>query len=645
MVSRLWALKGGFKLSSYTGLKVGLELHCQLKTAHKLFCQCPAKLSLKDPEKRLLRRLRPTQSELGEVDPAALFEFQRGRIICYEAERESTCLVEADEEPPHALNGEALETALIISLMMEAKPVDEVHVMRKVVIDGSNTTGFQRTAAIALNGKLNIAGKEIPILHVSLEEDAARKTGESGLTVNYRIDRLGIPLVEVATGPVIFSPEEAEKVAYGIGRVLKATGRVQRGLGTLRQDLNVSVKSGALIEIKGVQRLDLISKVVSLEFQRQQALLAIAGELKKRGVKPEELGEPVNVTEVFKDTKCKVIRNALREGGVVLAVKLPGFHGLLGRELIPGVRLGTEMSWRAMFYGGVGGIFHTDELPGYGVSEDETRLLSKVLSLNELDAAVLVADQPLKARDALHAVLERAREALNGVPEETRAAQEDGTTRYMRPRPGSARMYPETDIPPIVIAEEEIQALKAILPEKPEKVTARLMEKYGLNRKLSEQLLDSDYMPLFEEVASKTHVAPSYVATILTETLKALERRGVPVNRLTDEQILEVFQLVDRGVTAKESVEPILEWLATHPTSNPAEAVNSLNLQMVESAELEKQVEQVLRENVNLLKKLGKASTGKLLGLMMRNLRGRVSPQQLLPIIEAKVKDYLKNQE
>lgn len=622
---------------------MGLELHCQLKTSHKLFCNCPAKLSLKEPEKRLLRRLRPTQSELGEVDPAALFEFQRGRIICYEAERESTCLVEADEEPPHQLNREALETALMISLMLEAKPVDEVHVMRKVVIDGSNTTGFQRTAAIALNGKLNMGEKEIPILHVSLEEDAARKTGESGLTVNYRIDRLGIPLVEVATGPVIFSPEEAEKVAYEIGRVLKATGRVQRGLGTIRQDLNVSVEGGALIEIKGVQRLDLISKVVSLEYRRQRALLAIAEELEKRGVKARELGRPVNVTEVFKETRCKVFRKALQEGGVVLAVRLPGFRGLLGRELIPGVRLGTEMSWRAMFYGGVGGVFHTDELPGYGISEDETRLLREFLSLNELDAAVLVADQPRKALDALHAVVERAREALNGVPEETRAAQEDGTTRYMRPRPGSARMYPETDIPPIVIEEEVVQSLKAALPEKPEKVIVRLMEKYGLNRKLSEQLFDSDYMPLFEEVASKTHVASSYVATVLTETVKSLERQGVPVNQLADERILEVFQLVDRGVTAKESVEPILAWLAAHPASNPMDAVNALNLKMIEAEELEKQVDQVLRENVDLLEKLGNASAGKLLGLLMRSLRGRVSPQQLLPIIEAKVKDYLKS--
>ncbi|MEM2961480.1 MAG: Glu-tRNA(Gln) amidotransferase GatDE subunit E, partial [Candidatus Bathyarchaeia archaeon] len=148
--------------------KVGLEIHCQLDTQRKLFCSCPTQLSKGEPAKRFLRRLRPTQSELGEVDPAALFEFQKGRTIMYEADPESSCLVEADEEPPHPINGEAVDAALEIALLLKARPVDEIHVMRKVVIDGSNTTGFQRTAAIAIGGELELAGRRIPIEHVSL---------------------------------------------------------------------------------------------------------------------------------------------------------------------------------------------------------------------------------------------------------------------------------------------------------------------------------------------------------------------------------------------------------------------------------------------------------------------------------------------
>ena len=190
------------------GLKVGLEIHQQLGTSAKLFCSCKPELFKEEPEIVFLRRLRPTQSELGQVDPAAYFEFQKGVKVLYEANRETSCLVEMDEEPPHPLNMEAVETVLMAALMMNAEPVDEVHVMRKTVIDGSNTTGFQRTCVIALDGWIKVGEKVVPIQHASLEEDAARKTGdeEGGKVIRYRIDRLGIPLIEVATGPVINSP-------------------------------------------------------------------------------------------------------------------------------------------------------------------------------------------------------------------------------------------------------------------------------------------------------------------------------------------------------------------------------------------------------------------------------------------------------
>src|SRR4030067_2074762 len=125
------------------GLKVCLEIHQQLNVNSKLFCSCPPKLFKEEPEMVFLRRLRPTQSELGQIDPAAYFEFQKGVRVVYEANRESVCLVEMDEEPPHPLNMEAVEVVLTAALMMNAKPIDEVHVMRTTVIDGSNTTGFQ----------------------------------------------------------------------------------------------------------------------------------------------------------------------------------------------------------------------------------------------------------------------------------------------------------------------------------------------------------------------------------------------------------------------------------------------------------------------------------------------------------------------
>ena len=275
-------------------LKVGLELHQQLDTRYKLFCGCPTRLRDEEPDVKFLRRLRPTQSELGQVDEAALFEFKRGRSYLYEAYDDTVCLVEMDEEPPHEVNPEALDVALEAALLLRATPVDQVCVMRKVVIDGSNTTGFQRTMLVAVGGPEAIVEDEegpVKIETICLEEDAARKMGEHGEVVEYRLDRLGIPLIEVATAPMIKSPDQARRVALKIGRLLRATGKVKRGLGTIRQDLNVSIKGGAKIEIKGVQDLDLLPKIVELEVLRQLNLIKIAEELKKRGVEPSDIVE------------------------------------------------------------------------------------------------------------------------------------------------------------------------------------------------------------------------------------------------------------------------------------------------------------------------------------------------------------------
>jgi len=623
------------------GLKVGLEIHQQLATAAKLFCSCPPQLFKETPEIVFLRRLRPTQSELGQVDPAAYFEFQKGVRIRYEANRETSCLVEMDEEPPHPLNMEAVETVLMTALMMNAEPVDEVHVMRKTVIDGSNTTGFQRTCVIALDGWIKVGEKLVPIQHASLEEDAARKTGdeEGGKVIRYRIDRLGIPLIEVATAPAINSPSEAQEVAFAIGRILRDTGRVMRGLGTIRQDLNVSIPNGALVEIKGVQELELISKVVEYEVQRQLNLLGISDELKKKKMEAACLSADfVDVTDVFKQTKCKVIQKALDKHHRVKAVKLPKFNGLLKRELVPGFRLGTELADRARFWGRVGGIFHTDELPAYGVTAEEVAALRKAVSAAEEDAVVFVADVPENVADALKAVVERAQEAMSGVPAETRAANADGTTRYMRPRPGAARMYPETDIPPSLITSAFVDKVRLSLPEPAEKKLKRLMRECSLNGKLAKQIVDSEYSVLFEVIVKESGVSATTVAVFLTETLKALKRDGVQVEQVSEGQIREVFRLIGSGELAKEAVADVCTWLSKHEGKSLQDAVDGLGLKMFAEAELAVLVDRAVAANRQAVDKLGKNAFGMLMGMVMKEVRGKADPELVGKLLKERLK-------
>jgi glutamyl-tRNA(Gln) amidotransferase subunit E len=625
------------------GLKVGLEVHQQLDTSTKLFCNCKPELFKEEPEITFLRRLRPTQSELGQIDPAAYFEFQKGMKILYEANAATSCLVEMDEEPPHPLNIEAVEIAITAALMIKAKPVNEIHVMRKTVIDGSNTTGFQRTCVIALNGTLTVGEKTIPIEHISLEEDAARKMGEEqNNTLCYRIDRLGIPLIEIATAPAINSPKEAQEVALTIGKILRATGKVRRGLGTIRQDINISIPNGALIEIKGLQELELLSLVVENEVKRQLNLIKISQELKKAGVEGEEIKQEfLDVTEVFKQTKCKVIRKALDKNQKVLAVKLPKFKGFLKKELTPNLRLGTEMADRARFWGRVGGIFHTDELPAYGITAEETEELKKFAKAEEQDAIVFIADTPENAEDSLKAVIERAREAIKGVPEETRAPNPDGTTRYMRPRPGAARMYPETDIPLTCITEDDIKKISSRLPELPEQKLERLVTECKLNQKLAKQIIDSENSELFETIVKESSVSPTMVAAFLTETLRALKRDGVEVEKVSENQIREIFKNISAGKLTKEALSDVVVWLSQHGDKSVEEAISNLGLKIVSDSELKTFIEKIIADNEKLIKERGEESFGILMGIVMKNMRGKTDAALVNRILKEKLREFL----
>lgn len=621
------------------GLKVGLEIHQQLKTSTKLFCSCPPELFKDIPTIVFLRRLRPTQSELGQIDPSAFFEFNKGMKVLYEANRKTACLVEMDEEPPHPLSIEAVEVVLMASLMMNAKPVDEVHVMRKTVIDGSNTTGFQRTSIIALDGWINVNEKIIPIQAASLEEDAARKiaTEADGKIIRYRIDRLGIPLIEVTTGPVIYSPQEAQEVALAIGRILRDTGKVMRGLGTIRQDLNVSIPNGALIEIKGVQALDLISTVVEYEVQRQLGLITIKEELLAKGIKDTDITEDIiDVTDLFKETKSKVIRKALDKKQSVKAILLPGFAGMLKRELMPNFRVGTEMSDRAKFWGRVGGIFHTDEMPNYGITMDEVNGLIKSMKATESDAIIFVADTSENTTDALKAVIARAHEMLTGVPSETRTAKDDGTTRYMRPRPGAARMYPETDIPSTLITKDFVEKIQANLPESAESKQLRISKQYDLNEKLAKQIVESEYNTLFDSITNESKVSATTVAVFLTENLKALKRDNVPIENVSDEKIKEIFKLIGSGELAKESLSDVFTWLSKNDNKNIQDAIAALGLKMLTQDELISIIDNIITKNTDTLKQSNN-KFGSIMGLVMKEVRGKASPEVVNKLVRQQI--------
>jgi glutamyl-tRNA(Gln) amidotransferase subunit E len=630
---------------SELGLMVGLELHQQLDTSRKLFCHCPTIIREEEPDGSFIRRLRPTQSEMGEVDPAALFEFQRKKQFCYEYYNTSTCLVEADEEPPHGLCDEAVDTCLIMANYLNSKPVDEIHPMRKIVIDGSNTTGFQRTTIVATGGHVQFGKKKIGIQTICLEEDAARKIGENddeNMRI-YRLDRLGIPLIEIATAPDIRTPNEAQEIALALGLLLRSTGQVKRGLGTIRQDVNVSVKGGAVIEIKGFQQLDMMATLVELEAKRQQSLLKIQSQLKSRGIEESTISdEIIDVTDGFANCESKVVKNAIKSSGKVLAIRLPGFSGLVGMEIQPERRFGTELSDYAKFWGNVGGIFHTDELPKYGITENDVTYLRKAVNAGSDDAVIMVAAPEMNGKDALSAVLSRARQALEGVPAETRTPLPNGTSKYARPRPGAERMYPETDVRPVQITPKHLRKIKRNMPETLENKAKRFEKDLELSPDLAQQVSRSINVTLFEKMVAETNVSPTLIAVTLENTLVNLHRDDVNTDILTDHHFLQVFKSVEAGKTSAEAIPNLLTYLTKNPKSSVSDALAKMGLGKVDAEEIRGVIEEIVNSRQDFIKEQGERAVGGLMGVVMKQLRGKADGKLVRSILLEEIKRVLE---
>jgi len=629
------------------GLIAGLEIHQQLNTKEKLFCGCPTTLrDVEDSNFEFFRYLRPTRSEMGEVDRAAAEEAMLTKQFIYKA-YDTTCLVENDEEPPRELNPEALNLTLQIAKLINMDPFDEVFTMRKIVIDGSNTSGFQRTALVSTDGYIETTQGKVGVGVLCLEEDAAQRVENKVDSVIYSLDRQGIPLVEIGTDPDIVSPAHAREVAEIIGMLLRSTGRVKRGLGTIRQDVNISIARGARVEIKGVQALDLIETIVEQEVERQVNLLDIMEKL--QSVNASVPGDIVNVTQLFTQTQSKVIKKALKHG-IVLALNLSGFAGQVGREIQPARRLGTEFSDYAK-KSGVGGIFHTDELPAYGITDQEVDTVREAVGAGDGDCVILVADLEDRAQGALQMVVERARLALEGIPEETRRGLPDGNSAYMRPLPGAARMYPETDVPSVVVTRDMLDSIE--LPELLPERKARYMEELGLNEELA-GIVASKHLELFELIIAEVPgIDPTLVASTLVNTLTKLRRESLrPESELTHEfdidkvephHYVEVFKLFVSGGAAKEVIPDLLIEIAQHPEMDVDDVAKNMGLGQKRIEDIERHVENIIDQRIDFVKERGLAAVGPLMGEVMKEFRGSVDGKVLSALLKEKIEAQLNS--
>ncbi len=634
------------------GFKAGLEVHQQLLTATKLFCRCPAGLYTKEHDGTVLRHMRPTLSELGEYDGTALMEFKTRKNIVYLLHESNTCTYEMDDTPPFLINPEGVDVAIEQCLMLGCDIVDELHIARKQYLDGSIPTGFQRTAIVGVNGLLPFRGRQLSITQVSVEEDSCREVSDIGHLIVWRTDRLGMPLIETVTGPDLRTPDEVEEAILLIGRVCRSTGHVRVGMGASRQDVNVSVRGGTRIEIKGVPKAGWAPALVHGEAIRQVNLLKLKDELHRRGFSsPEDIvvthGDVTTILassaidhfradgwQRFLDTTDR--RQGFECGSgpfTVRGIRLAGLKGTLEHPTQPDLTFTHELQGRIRVIAGLDQppiLVHDASWPGTAA---ELKAARSELGCKPQDALVVVWGAEGDTLTAVEEIRLRFIDAINGIPPETRQPFADGHTNFERILPGPDRMYPDTDSPPLALDRDRVDKLQRTLPEAPW-IREERYTKAGLPLETIHFLIRRGGARLVDLVVNTADADIRTAGFFFGERIKGLRRKGVAVDAITDEQWISWFSIVQHHPVVTEDTNQAVRWMARNPGQDP---VNYLEISGAGSPPedwahgLSEAVLPQLPDHPN-------QSPGQLLrfhmGPAMKELRGRVAAKDVSRILE-----------
>ncbi len=526
------------------GFRCGLETHQQLATPNKLFCRCPARIRNDAPDSELLRHMRPTLSEFGEYDGTALMEFKTRKQVHYLLYNSSVCTYEMDDTPPFKADPSAVEYAIEIAMMFGMSLVDEIHITRKQYLDGSIPTGFQRTAIIGVNGRIPFMDRTLGFFQLSLEEDACREVDDVGHHVYYRTDRLSIPLVESVTMPEFYTPAEAAAGAALVGEVMRSTHRVRRGIGSVRQDVNVSIRGGTRVEIKGVPQIGMIEALCRVEGYRQKGLLDLRDALAPAGLERDMY----NASPIFLDDSAIAVSglpgiSAPAPGEEAAVQVLRGFDRFLDSPLQPGTDFMDELDGRVRV------IACLESRPCIRRAPEALRAALGVTSPE--DAVLLFFGPHEDLVTTSQEVVARVREAFDGVPSETRQALRSGNTTFERILPGPDRMYPDTDLPPEAVSEELRANITARLRPRPWDRRI-LYSSLGVSEQLVGRLLNWETADLFDRIRPEVGWPASSLAWLLTDRRRGSRRAGCDWASLGEDRVASIaVGCFEKGVSLK----------------------------------------------------------------------------------------------
>jgi glutamyl-tRNA(Gln) amidotransferase subunit E len=615
------------------GFRSGLEIHQQLLTEKKLFCRCPSGRYSQKYNAEILRHMRPTLSELGEYDGTALMEFKTKKEIIYRINRDTICTYEMDDTPPFELNEEALDIALGVAMLYNLNLVDELHIARKQYLDGSIPTGFQRTTIVGVNGWIPYKGRRIRIVQLGLEEDACREVSDVGHRRTYLTDRLGMPLIETVTAPDMRTPYEVAEVAQICRRLVRSTGQVRTGMGAAREDVNVSVRGGTRVEIKGVPRIPRIPLLTYSEAMRQWNLLRLRDELHRRGITGETFQSGLeDVTRILQKTSYQPVRNHLDAGFVANGVVLRGYHGLLNWQTQANTYFSKEISDRVRVIAcltTLPNIAHSDSA-SETLSSAEWEAVRRALKATQEDTLVIVWGPRDDAKTGAQEIAIRAREAAVGIPSETRQALHDGTNGFERILPGPDRMYPDTDLPPKKVTQERLERIRAALPV-PVWTREANYACLGIPEDVIRPLAMSRWAGLFEVLVNDWKIDPTLASVALVQFPKRLRKKGLDASLLSADKLKKIFKLYKDGRISREGI-----YLAMGGDFASGEVLESPSAAEIEAV--------VRREFARLatMRIHNPAKTDQvLMGLAMSRLRGLVEGRVVAAVVRSVLEESL----
>lgn len=619
------------------GFKAGLEVHQQLKTEKKLFCNCPARVynQYDDYDAEIIRHMRPTLSELGEYDGTALMEFKTRKTIIYRIKNETACTYDIDDTPPFPLNMQALEIALEIALLCKLNIVGEVHITRKQYLDGSIPTGFQRTAILGVEGEIQLRNKKVRLIQLSIEEDSCREVSDIGHVRTYQTDRLGIPLIETVTYPDFANPEEVREGAEYIRFLNRSTGKVRTGIGAGREDVNVSCRGGTRVEIKGVSHNKWIPEITHNEVFRQWALLRIREILNKKvkDSKDWKIENKVLNPEGFNFT-YEPLLFAKQNNQKIVFINLPQFKGILSHFTQPGKMFADELSDRLKVIACLEkpNLIHSEQIEKVLPDTQLHRILD-TMNTSTNDAQLIIWGPEDDMPTALETIEERCQMAFERVPNESRKSREDGTTVFERVLPGPDRMYPDTDSEPIALEDDYIDRLKKNLPVEIHKRYDQLRD-WEIPEDTYNYILRNNIVPVIEKIIDKLGVAPKFAGTLFGHDVKHVEG----VNASFDWNYEKVFELVkflrqrkiDLGIT-KVMIPVIFQ----HPEMNFDSILTQINFVPTPKEKILNKIPQFRKKfkgNKRLRNK--EAETRWIMGKLRKSALGNISLAELKKAVE-----------